>query len=233
MNDGFGKDGASVFASFSFADDDGVGLKVQILNAKAKGFEEAESGSVEEIGDEERGPFEMGEDEFGFRGGEDDGDADGAVGAGDVGEMIQRSEKDILIQKEESVECLVLCGGGDIFLHGEMREKLFGVGLTEAERVLRVMIDDVAADPIEIRLFRALAVVADAHGGADFFQELGLLHRSFLEGVYENEWSCGSTGIRYFIVTRPLKYYLSMVISSEAPPEGMPLAKGASEKSQT
>ena len=65
----------------------------------------------------------MGEDGVGFLPGQDDGELRRAFHALDAGEEIEFSIEDLLVEEEEGAEGLILGGGGDVFLDGEVAEE--------------------------------------------------------------------------------------------------------------
>lgn len=70
----FGEHGAAVFVALAFADGDFVSFEVEVLDAQAEAFEKAHAGAVEQLGDEEIGVGQLGEEKSNFGLGEDDGE---------------------------------------------------------------------------------------------------------------------------------------------------------------
>jgi hypothetical protein len=75
----------------------------------------------------------------------------------------------VAIQENNGTERLVLGGGGDVFLNGEMAEKgfwfshLFGMAL--------VMEQDKATNPFEVGLLGAIGIMLDAKGITDLLKQ--------------------------------------------------------------
>lgn len=118
----------------------------------------------------------VGEDGVGLLGGEDGGQAALAAGGLDAVEVSKFDTEDLAVEEEEGAEGLVLGGGGDVALNGEVCEEAPDVIGAEVARVAQVVEVDVAADPADVGLFGAVTVVAGAQGGAEGVEEGGAGH---------------------------------------------------------
>ena len=83
-NGGGGEDRSAISVSLAGADGEDAGLKVDVLDAKAESFEEAEAGAVEERGHIAGSAFELEEEATHFAAGEDDGHAAADGGADEI-----------------------------------------------------------------------------------------------------------------------------------------------------
>ena len=166
-----GQDGDAVFVAFATSDDDVVLGKIDVGDPEANEFHDAHSGAVEE-GCHECGESVQGiDDGFDFRGGENDGESFGELGFSKVGEVAGFEGENGFVKKNESVECLVLGGGSDVFFDGEVGEEVGDVRRTECAGVLFVMKEDEVADPSDVGFLGADAVVAFADLGANLIEK--------------------------------------------------------------
>ncbi len=159
--------------AFAFADGDLVIIEIDIFDAEAEGLEQTQAAPVEEMNHEAVIAFEMGEDGARLGAGEHDGEFSRAAHAFHAGDEIQFPIEHLPIEEKESAEGLILSGGGNGAINGEVTEEggdfhfAHGVGMTF------VMEKDEAADPIQVSLLRADAVVLQAKMPADAIEQPG------------------------------------------------------------
>ena len=122
---GLGEDGRAIFFAFTLSHGYSILFEIDILDAQAKAFEEAESGAVEDIGDDPVDAGKVGDDEFGLGAGECDGDAFRAVSPDDIGDRSKFSMENLRIEKENGVERQILSRCCDFFIDGEVCQKFF------------------------------------------------------------------------------------------------------------
>ena len=122
-DEGVGEDGGAVVLPFSVADGDDAVAEVDVFDAQADAFHEAEAGAVEDFGHELGDAGHFGDDGAGFVGGEDDGEGFGFLGADGVGGQVYLGLEDVAIEEEDGGERLVLGGGGDVFFDGEVGDE--------------------------------------------------------------------------------------------------------------
>lgn len=83
---------------------------------------------------------------------------------------IEGAVKDFTVEDEEGAEGLLLGGGGDVVINGEVGEEGFDVA--HAECVLFAVKEDEVFDPIDVGLFGADGVVFEAEFVPDMFDKL-------------------------------------------------------------
>ena len=83
----------------------------------------------------------------------------------------------MLVQEYEGAQGLILRRGGDTLLDSQVGEELTDSFFTESGRVLFVMEEDVLSDPLEVRFFRAQAVVPCPQGMTYLIEKLGRFRR--------------------------------------------------------
>jgi len=76
----------------------------------------------------------------------------------------------LAIEEEKGAEGLVLGGGGDVFLDGQVGEKGFDLGSAHVGRVTHAVEVDIAFDLADVGLLGAIGVVFEADGIADLIQ---------------------------------------------------------------
>lgn len=76
------------------------------------------------------------------------------------------------VEEEQRAVRLVLRGGGDFLLHGQVREEGLDFGRAHVLRVALVMKEDEALDPMDVGLLGARGVVLAANGLADLVEQL-------------------------------------------------------------
>lgn len=72
--------------------------------------------------------------------------------------------EDFTVEEEDGAKGLILSGGGDAAFNGKVDEEGANFGRAHFGGVLFVVIEDVAADPIEVGFFGAIGVMFGAQG---------------------------------------------------------------------
>ncbi len=133
------------------------------------------------------------EDGAGFGGGEDGGQGFGFFGADDFGRNFDGDVEDVAVEEEDGAEGLILGGGGDVFLGGEVSEVVLDFLDAHVFGVAFVVVEDEAFDPFAIGLFGAVGVVLDANGFGELVEEFFVF--AGLKGVVCHV----DFGMRFFI----------------------------------
>jgi len=97
----------------------------------------------------------MGEDIARFAGREDDRNFGRPFNAVDVVDKIEFLIEHPLIEEQQSGKRLILRGGSDMFVYREMRQKLRYLSLAHFVRVAFAVKENVAPDPVDVRLLSA------------------------------------------------------------------------------
>lgn len=124
----------------------------------------------------------MGEEPFDFAAVEDGGEVYGAPGGGEVAQVQFFSAQHFLVEEEQGVEGLVLGGGGDVALDGEVVEIGDDFGLAHLFGVALAVEEDEPLGPVEVGLLGADAIVAAAEDVAHLAEQPGAAHDAV--GVY-------------------------------------------------
>ena len=106
--EGFGEQGGAVFVAFAAAHEDVVVFEVDILDAEAEGFGEAQPAAVEELGNQPGGAIQEGHQTADFFPGEHGGKALRAFGEGVVEGRGEFLLEDVAVEEEQGAEGLVL-----------------------------------------------------------------------------------------------------------------------------
>ena len=162
-----------ILGALAVPDDDQVGSEVDVLDAQARAFEQAQAGAVEEQGQEARDAVEVLEDGTDLVAGQDDGQVLRPPGAHDVVEPRQVLLEHHAVEKEQSRQCLVLGGGGDVPLDGERREELRDFLGPHLGGMALAVEEDVAPDPAHVGLLGAPAAVEGLERLSDAVEEPG------------------------------------------------------------
>lgn len=157
-----GEQGEAVFLAFAIAHDDLMLAEVDIFDAQAEGFEEAEAGAVEEEGDELVDAGDAVDNGAGFLFGEDGGQVLGRLGAGGLDGGVEGAIEDFAVEEKKGAEGLVLGGGGDVVIDGEVGEEGFDLGSAHIGRMFFAVKKDEAFDPVDVGLFGAVGIVFEA-----------------------------------------------------------------------
>ena len=94
-----------------------------------------------------------------------------------VDEVVQPGDvllEDLAVEKEERAEGLVLRRCRDLPIDGQRRQKVRELRRSHLGRMALAVEEDVAADPGDIRLLGATAIVPDADGLADAVEQARL-----------------------------------------------------------
>jgi hypothetical protein len=180
LDEALREDRDAISAGLCIAHEDLAQAEIDVLDAQADAFREAEAASVEELGHEAMGRREGVDEASDFGAAEDGGEAFGAAGANGVDGLIDGALEDVPEEEEECVECLVLGGGGDLALDGEVCEEGADVRGAEVSRVAAVMEEDEATDPTEVGDLGAEGVVFAAE------DEAGLIEDARPKGVHSH-----------------------------------------------
>jgi hypothetical protein len=164
---GPGQGQTAVSSTFGVPDHEGTGGGIQVLDAEAETFEEAESAAVEEHAHELVGRLQAANDVLDFSGIQDGGESgrpcDAQVGA----DGSERGVEDVVVEEDEGIEGLVLGGSGDVSGGGEHREEAADMGFVQVCGVVECMEADVLEDPGAVGL---------PGTGGEVFQGDGLVH---------------------------------------------------------
>ena len=200
-DNGFGQRDDAVFFAFAVADGDALVLKVNILDSQADAFHEAQAGAVEELGHEFVGSVQLADEVENFFAAEDGGEALGTFGGGED-DRFDFFVEDFAVEEEEGAEGLVLGGGRDVTVVGEVEEKGLDFRCPHFGGVTFVVEEDETAHPVYIRGFGAIGIVFESQGFAELVEEFfGHRADSLLEGgiIYcvkmSKSGACGLGGL--------------------------------------
>ncbi len=141
--------------------------------------------------------FEVREDGASLSTGEDDGELGRPTHPLNAGDEVEFPIQHLLVEEKQGAEGLILRGGGDALLDGEMAEKGGDLFFAHLRGVALLVEEDEAADPIEIGLLGAKAVVLAAQVPADAIEQSGTRPGG------ERRWRSGCDHERSEITTTP------------------------------
>ena len=99
--------------------------EVDVLDAQAEGFRDAEATAIEQVDNQLRDPPDDRQEPGNFIASEDDRDVGIPVGPKSVDTFRERKGEHLLIQKYQRVHGLVLSGGCDVRIDGQMGQEGF------------------------------------------------------------------------------------------------------------
>ena len=175
-DDGVWQHGHAVLVSLAMADADEVFVEIDVFDSEGQAFGEAESGAIEQACHEEFVTVEECEHGADFGGGEDNGEAFGADGVGDFADLAEFPVEYLPVEEDDGIECLVLGGGRDFEVCGEVSEESADFFASHGERVFFVVEEDKSFDPVGIGLDGSGAEVTECGCSADEVEEFGLRH---------------------------------------------------------
>jgi len=170
-----GQEGHPVAIRLGVVDGDERILKVEVLDAQAQGFEEAQATAVEETGDEIGCAVQLGEDTQAFvmaEVGLDVGAFPGAEGM----QITEGDAEDFLVEKQKGGEGLVLSRSRDLLMYGEMGKEGFDLWRAHGGGVAEFVEADEAFVPMEIGFLGADGIAAPADGFAEAVGDFLLRH---------------------------------------------------------
>lgn len=166
-----GQEGNALAHAFAIADGYLVVAEVEVFDAQAECFHQAQAAAVEELGHETVVAFELGDDGVSLGAGKNDGELGRAADTFDAGDEVEFAVEDLLKEKEQGAEGLILGGGGDVSVNGKVAEERGNLFLPHGIGMAFAMKENEAANPIEVNLFGADAVAFDAKMPADAVEE--------------------------------------------------------------
>ena len=178
FHEAMGQDGEAVLASLAISHDDLAQAEVDVLDAQANAFREAETASVEELAHEPMLGQETDDEVGDLVLGENGGEPLGPPGADGVNRFVERFVQDELVEEQKGVEGLVLGSGSDFAVDGEVGEEGADVSGAQVSGMASTVEQDEAADPTEVADLGAKGVVLAAE------DESSLIEDSRLEGAH-------------------------------------------------
>lgn len=145
-------------------------LEVNILDAQADAFHEAQAAAVEELGHQFVGAVQAVQELPDLFAGEDGGEAFGSFGRGEE-DGVNLFVEDLAVEEEDCAEGLVLGGGGDISFHSEVGQEGLDFWGTHIGGMAFVVEEDEAAHPVHVGLFGAVGVVFESEDLAELIQK--------------------------------------------------------------
>jgi hypothetical protein len=168
----FGEESVAVLSTFARADMDELAVGIDVVDAQADDFSDAEAGGIEEH--EESAVLEVVgcvDDATGILATEDGGETTVALGSGDGGERVGDA-KDVLKEEAECAERLSVIGDGDIVALNASKEVIAGLLFCDRNRWSLCATQE-CADVVVIGTSGTLTVAAQRH---------------FLEQLLEQDW---------------------------------------------
>ena len=156
-NDAVWEHGDAIVSAFSIVDKDAMIFKVNVLDAKAQTFHEAESGAVHNLRHKFVWACHVGDDGAHFFYGENVGDSFSFFGSDEVeGGLVEFDVEGVAVEEEDGADGLILGGGGGFAVDDEVGDELVDLGDTHFTRVAFVVKEDVCPNPFDVGFFGAV-----------------------------------------------------------------------------
>ena len=149
----------AIFHAFAVADDDLALFKVQIFDAQADAFHDAQPAAIEQLRHELVFARQLTQKGLDFGLGEHDRKVMRLFGADEVNAAFDVFLENSAIEKEEGAEGLALRAGRDPALDGEVGQKPGNLWFAHRLRMALVVEKNIALDPIQVGLFGAIGIV--------------------------------------------------------------------------
>lgn len=173
LHGALGEHGNPVFVSLAVPHDDLAIAEIEVFHPKAQAIHEAESGSVEQGAHHRKGWLQIFEKPRHLVASEDDGQFPRTLGPFKLAEIPEFDFEDVFVEEYDGVERLVLRGSCHFPFHGQVAQKGVHFGGAHIPGVPLSLKEDVSADPLQIGLFGAQAVVLDPEDFSNLIEELG------------------------------------------------------------
>ena len=154
------QDGNAFPHPLAFSNGDLAISKIDILDPEPKTFQQAQTASVKEVCHNPVISLQMSENGASFGSRKDDGKLGWAANPLDS-DKFELPIEHLLEEKEERAQSLVLGGRGDVSLHRQISKEGSDLLLAHFVGVAFMMEEDEAADPIDVSLLGADAVMFD------------------------------------------------------------------------
>jgi len=160
-DDGLREGNDAILFPFAIAHSDGLVFEVNILDAQADTFHQAQARAIEQLCHEFVDAVELGDDTQGLVAGEDSGEAFRSFGTGEE-DGLDVLVQDVAVEEEDGAEGLILGGSGDASFLGEVGKESLDFWGAHFAGVTFVMEEDEAFDPIHVGCFGAIGIVFEA-----------------------------------------------------------------------
>ncbi len=167
-----GKHGDTVVFTLAITYNDLTIAEVQVFDAQAHDFHQAQSAAVHDLGHQFIGAVHISDHSFRLLPREDGGNVFGPGRTnGDEGSFIQLDVENIAIQKEDGADRLVLCRSGDGFPVDDIGDEVVDLCNPQFARMPFVMVQDVPAYPGNVGFFGTQRIMAVAKGLAILIEQ--------------------------------------------------------------
>lgn len=163
----------AILGAFSAPHCDRAASKVDILDAQSDTFHQAHPGAIKQARHQQVCALEVSEQAIDLGARHDDGHALRHLRPGHALEPRQLNRQHLAVQEQQGRQRLVLGRGADLAVDREVAQKIFDLGCAHVLGMTLAVKQDIAADPPDVRLFRAQTVVLDPDALADQVQETG------------------------------------------------------------
>lgn len=142
-------------------------VEVDVLHPEGEALVEAKAGAIEQLRNEAEGGLEVVEQAEHVTGREHRREVVRAAGSNEVVQRRDGQVEDPPVKEDDRTECLVVGGGGEVALGGEMIEKSSDLGAAERSGVAAAVEGEEGPDPVGVGFLGAGREVKAPEGGVD------------------------------------------------------------------
>lgn len=169
-----GQEGRPVTVGFGVVNGEGEVSKVNVLDPQPQAFRKAQAGTVHEASGQIGDAAEVVENAANFSRRQVGLDVVGFLGA-EGGDIAERLLEHLGIEEQQCGQGLILGAGRDFQVSNQVSQEGFHFGLAQVVGVAQFVKADEADVPLDIGLFGAVRVAAQADGGTELIGEFGWL----------------------------------------------------------
>jgi hypothetical protein len=168
---GRGQERDPVLAALAIADGGLVAFEIDVLHPQAHRFQQTQAGPVEQTRHQADGAVQFGQQGADLASAQHRRHAHGPLGAHQLVQPRQFAAHNDPVQEQQGAQGLVLGGGADPTVGGQVRQERCHLRFTHLLRVALAVIQHEAADPAGAGPSRAAAVVSRADGIVDLVEQ--------------------------------------------------------------
>jgi hypothetical protein len=165
------QDDRSILSTLAVADEDLASLEIDVLDSELQRLDQAQATPVQKSAHDPVRATQAAEQRTGFATGEHDRQALGAFRVREIAEPRELPPQHDLVQEEQASQRLVLRGRADFPDGGEAGEECGDLGLAERLGMALVVKQDETANPTDVGLLGARALMARPQAGPDAVEE--------------------------------------------------------------
>ena len=167
----------TMLLALAVSDCDFIPSEIDILHPQTHRLHDSQARAIQQSRDQTTGSPHVRYHSLRFFFAKDDGQSSRMSRPLDAGDVWQLNFEHLLVKKEQGIECLILGGGCDSFIDGEMSQERAQGSRIQLSRMLLTMKENVSLDPVSIGLFSSQAEMPKPSNVTHLIEQLPLGHR--------------------------------------------------------